>query len=208
MAYQHVVFDVDGTLIDTEQPVLTALQMTVRELLHREMPLSELKFSYGIPGHEALVMLGAPDPDAAQDLWNRHLKELFGAVRIFDGVRQTLEALRKRGVRMGIITSKNREEYETDFTPFGLNGYFDISLTADDTRLHKPNPDPLNRYRELTGAAAKETLYVGDSVYDMRCAASAGVDSGLALWGCGGVRHSPATYCFSRPQEILEALDR
>ena len=67
MSYQHVVFDVDGTLIDTEQPVLTALQMTVRELLHREMTLSELKFSYGIPGHEVLVMLGAPDPDAAQD---------------------------------------------------------------------------------------------------------------------------------------------
>ena len=52
---------------------------------------------------------------------------------------------------------------------------------------------------------ACETLYVGDSVYDMRCAASAGVDSGLALWGCGGVRHSRATYYFSRPEEILSA---
>lgn len=208
MRYKHIVFDVDGTLIDTEYAVLTSLQETIFQLQKRKLHIDELDFTLGIPGEVTLEKLGVKDTQAGNFLWNENLKKYYSSVTIFDGIKSTIKELKRRAYKIGIITSKNKEEYKNDFLPFEISEYFDYVICADDSIYHKPNPAPMNAYLELTGAKKEDVLYIGDSIYDMQCALEAGVHCALALWGCHSVQHIKATYYLNQPYEIINLFDK
>lgn len=197
MYYKHIVFDVDGTLLDTEHAVLCSLQDTIEEASGRRPPQGELAFALGITGEDALRALGFADVPAALDRWVQNLARYSGAVTAFKGVKEMLAALARQGCRLGVVTSKMRSELDEEFMRFGLGRYFSTVVCADDTEEHKPSPGPLLCYMERAGAGRDELLYVGDSRYDSECAGAAGVDFALAAWGCRapGVRaeHYAAT---------------
>ncbi len=188
MKYSHIVFDLDGTLIDTERAILPSLRDTLEELTGRHYEEQELTFALGITGADALERLGVADVLAALTLWNEKMRGYEDAVSLFGGVAEVLEKLRERGLALGIVTSKTREEFAHDFNRFGIGGYFQTVVCAEDTPEHKPNPAPLLKYMELSGVPRERVLYVGDSIYDSQCAHAAGVDFALALWGT----HDPA----------------
>lgn len=205
MKYPHVVFDVDGTLLDTERSVLLSLRDTLREAAGRDYPLAELEFSLGIPGADALKLLDIPNVPAVLARWEELLERYRDADRVFDGVPELLAALKDSGRCLGVVTSRTRAEFDQDFSRWGLASYFQAVVTADDTDLHKPCPDPLLKYMELAGAAAADVLYIGDSGHDARCAQAAGVDFGLAGWGAKNPR--ACTYAFPTPLAAKEVCD-
>lgn len=205
--YDHIVFDIDGTLIDTKYAVMHGLQDTVRELTERTIEIEQLLFSFGIPGEDALRILGMPDPKAALALWNRHIRKYWNTIDIFSGISETLNRLAESGIaKIGIVTSKTRQEYEVEFCRFDISRLFSVAVTADDTERHKPEPEPLMKYMELTGAQPGRTLYVGDSEYDMRCAKSAGVDGALALWGAVN-KDVESVWRVKTPAELLNIME-
>lgn len=206
MRYKHIIFDIDGTMLDSEYADLTALQRVIRELHGKEYEIPELQFALGIPGQVALTQLGIEDTAKANQLWNGYMNELAHTMRLFDGIRELLMSLKKKGTTLGIITSKNRTEYRNDFMPFGLDSYFDRVITVEDSIAPKPSPEPMLAYIAQTGATPREILYIGDTRYDRECAVSAGVDFGLAMWGCRSVQPIDATYCFATPKDILHTL--
>lgn len=205
MTYQHIVFDIDGTLIDTEHAVLHGLQDTLTQLTGETLPLESLTFSLGIPGDATLRRLGIPDIAGAAGLWNRLMRRYESSITVFDGIIPLLEALSRRGCTLGVVTSQTREELAGDFLRLGLGPRFSTVITASDTALHKPHPDPLLRYLERASAQRSHTLYLGDSEYDSQCAQAAGVDFALALWGCRG-RDVPARHRLSTPLDLLSLL--
>jgi HAD superfamily hydrolase (TIGR01549 family) len=206
MKYKHIVFDIDNTIINTEYTVLHSLQKTVREITSCHIHVSNLLFALGIPGEDALLKLGITDTKKALSLWDQYMKDYSYTVYVFDGIMQLLDKLNHSGYHLGIITSKTRQEYNIDFRPFGLDGYFDIVVCADDTILHKPDAAPMKKYLELTNASQEDILYIGDSIYDMQCASAASVDCGLALWGCRAQEPVNATYYFNHPNDISDFL--
>jgi phosphoglycolate phosphatase-like HAD superfamily hydrolase len=105
------------------------------------------------------------------------------------------------------VTSKTNEELINDFMPFGLSSYLTHTVCADDTVRHKPHPEPLLKFLEISGADPKKSIYIGDTIYDYECARDAGIDFGLALWGCKNHENIQAKYKFERPQDILGFLD-
>lgn len=179
--YSHVVFDIDGTLVDTRFAVLSGLRDTMKALTGREMAMEELIFSFGIPGEEALRILGAEDTKAGLMEWNAHILKYQKHSVLFDGITGVFGAL--EGVNIGVVTSKAVFEYEAEPALAPIRGLVGTAVCADHTEKHKPEPEPLLKYMELTGAKREDILYVGDSVYDQRCARSAGVDFALATWG-------------------------
>lgn len=203
---KSVVFDIDGTLLDTEYAVLNSLRDTIGELKDEKVELSDLTFALGIPGEEVLKQLGILDTQNGNTLWNTYLANYSDTIRLFDGVTDLLKELKNQDYKLGIITSKNRQEYNTDFSPFGLDSYFDTVICAGDTNRAKPYPDPMLRYLELSGTHKEETIYIGDTTYDMQCASEAGVAFGLALWGCHSLKGIRADYYFNRPADILYTL--
>lgn len=206
MRYSHVVFDIDGTLIDSEKAVLNSLQKTILEEKGIEKSLEELRFALGIPGKVALSRLDIENLEEVEEKWDEYSKEYSHEITLFDGIRSVVQALKSKSIKLGIITSKTRKEYESDFVRFGLDSYFDVVICADDTKKHKPNGDPMEKYLEITNARRQDTIYVGDSIYDMQCAKNAGVHSALALWGIEDSDNLEATYKLNNPKDILDIL--
>lgn len=201
--YNTFIFDIDGTLINTEQAVLGSLQKLLKNNYKRSMNLQDLVFVLGIPGVVSLRQLGIDDVDQANECWNDLMKEYLHTIHVYDGIQEVLIELRERSILTGVVTSKTNQEFLDDFVPFGLVRDLPYAVCADDTELHKPHPEPLLKFLEISGAQAGNSIYIGDTIYDYECARDAGVDFGLALWGCKQPEVIPAEYKFEHPKDIL-----
>lgn len=208
MRYQHIVFDVDGTLLDTEEAILQSFQKTLREHAGIEKEFSELSFCLGITGAAALKRLETGHEEEMLLRWKENLAALRAFVHVFDGIELLLKRLRADGFHLGVVTSRCRAEYERDFKRLGLDGYFDTVVCEEDTLCHKPEAEPLECYMRKAGARTEEVLYIGDSIYDMECARAAKTACGLALWGAVSVRHIHADYYFPDPASVRSVLER
>ena len=199
--YKHIVFDVNGTLIDTEYAVLHSLKDLLKEEYNRDYKIEELEFALGITGEAAIKQLEISDIERTVDLWNDKLNKYKESVCVFNGIEELLKVL-SQNHKLGIVTSKTKEEFEEEVTHFGLNKYFGVIICAADTEKHKPNPEPLLKYMELANAKNKETIYIGDSIYDMQCAKASKVDFAFAKWG-NKRQNIEAKYTLSQPSELF-----
>lgn len=206
MKYKQIVFDVDGTLVDTEYAVLHSLQDTLRTRTGKEPSLEALTFVLGITGEDALKQLAIPDIPGTLALWIDYLKQYDDTVNIFSGMEDTLSALSQKGCKFGVATSRIRSNFEEEFKRFPIRRYFDIVVCADDTEEHKPAAAPLLKYMELSGCECSQLLYVGDSRYDRECARNAGVDFALAGWG-SRLRDIDTEYLLSTPAELISVVN-
>ncbi len=204
---KNIIFDIDGTLIDTEYSILTSLQKVLLEEEGRQCSLEDLRFCLGIPGTSVMSRLKPKDPQRLQYRWNQEMNKHTDSIKPFDGILEVLETLKEKGIKMGIVTSKTQEEFDTDFKPFGINHYFDSIINANHTEKHKPHPEPLLKCMEEMGAAKEETVYIGDTVYDMDCAKGADVKFGLALWGSKTTEgFDKADFILKETREILNLI--
>lgn len=198
-----IIFDIDGTLLDTEYAMLSSLRDTIIELKSDNLELSELSFALGIPGGVALQKLRVKDVDNGNTIWNENLLKYSHTIKLFDGIEDVINKLKSQGYKLGVITSKTRNEYINDFVPFGLDSYFDTVICVEDSIRPKPHPEPIIKYLEVSGTRKEEVVYIGDTAYDMLCASDAGVKFGLALWGCHSHKKIHADYYFDVPKDIL-----
>ena len=206
MRYTDVVFDVDGTLVDSEWAVLVSLQRTLEAIGRPVPPAEELTFVLGITGQDALRQMGVEDIPGTFDLWVGKLRELSGEQKPFADIPALLQSLKGQGVRLGVVTSRTRPEFEAAFAHYGLRNFFDETVCSEDTREHKPSGEPLQEYMRRTGARPEQVLYVGDSRYDSGCAQNAGADFALALWGAKSGEEIPAAYRPREPRELGDLL--
>lgn len=205
--YERVIFDIDGTMIDSEKAVRLSLRDLIKEEWGVEKKPEDLVFSFGIPGVRSLKELGFSDPEAADRRWGELLLKYFSELIVFPGVEKLLQGLKERGIKLGILTSKTRAEYEEEFVPFGLSSYFEDYICADDTMRHKPDPEPMNVYLSRCGGKPERTLYVGDTVYDEKCARLSGVNFALACWGTHDRRRIKACLYPESPAVLLKMLN-
>lgn len=178
-----VIFDIDGTLIDTEKAVLKGLQNLLKTDYGKSYSLEQLEFVFGLPGSDSLPQLGVDNVEEAYGRWNHFFMQYFDLVTVFDGIKETLQALKAAEIATGIVTSKTKAEFVNDFLPFGLDHFFDVIVCADDTEKHKPHPDPMLQFLKMSGSLPEQSVYVGDTLYDCQCAQTAGVRFCLAGWG-------------------------
>ena len=197
MKYSHFVFDIDGTLLDTERTGVCSLMQTVRELLGEEMPYETAYRYFGVPSARVAAQLGCQDEEKFGFVWEEHFQELMYLVKPFPGVERALSDLRARGCRMGVVTSRSSKEIGYDPHLAVLLPYFDVLIGSEQSERHKPFPDPMHAYLKAAGATAAETLYLGDTMHDYRCGHDAGCDFALADWRGKGEQGIPAEYRFT-----------
>jgi HAD superfamily hydrolase (TIGR01549 family) len=203
--YKYLIFDIDGTIIDTEKAVIGSLQKLLKVETGMDYPNDELSFVLGIPGSVALKQFNIADTDQACLKWNEYLKEFYNSIRVFPDLEVIIKHLHDLKIKTGIVTSKTKQELLDDFYPFGLHDYFDYIVCADDTIRHKPDPEPILKCLELAQASPTETIYIGDTSYDMQSAHHAGVDFALALWGTKDPNLN-AKIKLSHPKELLDIV--
>lgn len=201
--YQTFIFDFDGTIIDSEMIGLNALQATLREV-GMEKNIDDLKFFLGLPGLRTLEILGVPEKEKVYKKWIAREKPLLKNVKVFPDVIDTIKLLPENS----IVTSKTAMEMNNSFFLLGIETHFREVVTASDTILHKPKPEPLQLVLKKLQRTPNEALYIGDSEHDMACAHAAGVDFGLALWGAKTREgFEKADFIFESPKEVMMLTD-
>ena len=158
----------------------------------------------GAPAVPAVKGLGMDE--SAASVWLGLINEELGGVKLFDGVSEVLHTLKDNGLRLGIITSESRCEYEAGFGLMEESSLFDLVLTADDTVYHKPHPGVIVNYIESVSTYPERVLYVGDSLGDMTCASDACVFAAQAMWADGVKESRLADFHLDKPQDLLEIL--
>lgn len=204
--YECIIFDVDGTLVNTERAIIGSLQRMLKVEFDKEFGENELYFTLGIPGENALSQLGIADIDKAMEKWDIHIKDFLKYIELFSGIEEVVKKLDEIEIKTGIVTSRNNQEIKNDLVLCKLINYFTWVISADDTLKHKPEPEPLLKFLETTDTDPSKAIYIGDTIYDFKCAQNAGVDFGLALWGAKDCEGIEAKYKFNHPSEILDVL--
>lgn len=199
-----IIFDVDGTILDTEQAILQSLQRTLREETQKDYPFEALRFALGIPGKDALQRLNVDDIEAVHQKWSAAVLDFSHEVAVFESLEEVIQHLATKPLQLGIVTSKTAQEVVDEFEPFGLSEYFQHIVSASDTEKHKPHPEPLLKCLDALQVAPEEAIYIGDSIYDFQCAKQAGAKFALAHWGAKStIGFEEADYVFYEPKDIL-----
>ncbi len=181
-----VLFDLDGTLIDSIELILASYHHTLAE--HGYPPVSDAEWLRGV-GTPLRTQLGqwARTPEQLEHLVvtyrNYNLANHDRMVRPYPGVPEMVRAIRARGLRIGIVTSKNREGTRRGLRLVGLEDTIEVLVCADDVTRAKPDPEPVTRAVELLEAHPANTIFVGDSIHDLHSGRGAGVLTGAVLWG-------------------------
>lgn len=206
MKYKHIVFDMDGTLVDNEYAIFCSFLNALRKVDYDYTQLEDLTFILGIPGEEALKRLELKDRAKTLEIWTQELQNKKIPTQLFEGIDEILEDLKQRGYHLGIVTSKTQDLYNEEVEGYGIAQYFDTCIFAKTSARPKPYPDPLLKYMENTQTSPKDILYVGDSFYDMECAKNAGVDFVWACWGTKKEHLNQGYYQLKSPSEIIDII--
>jgi pyrophosphatase PpaX len=195
MRYPTVLFDLDGTLIDSGRMILASFRHATRTVLRREIPDEVLVARVG--GSSIYEQMRAIDASRADELvqaYREHNEPLHAKLEAFEGIEELLAELDEEGRRLGIVTAKRRGTVQLAFDVLGIGRFFDAVVTTESTERGKPHPEPVLHALELLGSAPTEAAFVGDSPFDVGAGKAAGVFTVAVSWG--GIH---------RPERLLEA---
>ena len=185
MRYRVILFDLDGTLIDSGPIIVASMRHASMTVLGLEPDEERVKAAIGGPG--LISQMHDLDPDRVDELvevYRAHNEPLHATLEAFDGIPELLVELHRRGHQLGIVTAKRVATVELAFArlPF-LRELTDVLVGAEDTERHKPDPDPVLEALRRIGAQPEEAVYVGDSPFDIRAAKGAGMHAIAVTWG-------------------------
>jgi pyrophosphatase PpaX len=199
--YDTVLFDLDGTLIDSGELILASFRHATRSVLGRVIPDEVLMANVG--GHGIHAQMREFDEERADELvrvYREHNTGIYGGVRVFPGIEEVLERLHGEGRKLGVVTVKSRRTVDVTFDVLPLHRYLRVVVTAEDTERHKPDPEPLLLALERLGASAATAVYVGDSPFDIRAAKAASMTAIAVGWG---KIHPPARLQAEGPDHLV-----
>lgn len=171
--YKAVVYDVDGTAVDSRYNI-DALQETCIELLGREATDEELKITYGMTAKNAILYLGGTEDQVEpfEKRWIEKIMKMCQNASLFDGIYDGMCQMKDAGILLGINTSRNRNELG-DLHEYIKEPFLELCsliVTCDKVANPKPAPDSLLYFLRETGLKPSEVLFVGDSEFDAGCA--------------------------------------
>jgi pyrophosphatase PpaX len=179
------LFDFDGTLVDSERLILASFRHATSTVLGATPSDDVLRAGIGLTLEQQAHELAGERAQELFDVYVEHNRAFHSELlQTFDGVPEMILRLRRRGARLGVVTAKIRPTLELGFEHVPLQReWFEVLVAKEDTRLHKPHPEPLLLALELMGAAAEDAVFVGDSPFDIRAAHAAGITAAAAAWG-------------------------
>jgi pyrophosphatase PpaX len=182
--YPTVLFDLDGTLIDSGAMILASFRHATQTVLARKIPDEELAALVGgMNIHEQMRTLDAGRADELVRAYREHNEPLHAELQAFSGVEKLLAELTAQGRKLGIVTSKRRRTVDLAFAVLPIEHFFDAVVTSGDTERHKPHPDPVLLALEQLDADRAAAAFVGDSPFDVRAGKAAGIYTVAVSWG-------------------------
>lgn len=203
-----VLFDLDGTLLDSADLIITAFRETCQARLGMDVDREDVLAAWSLPIRHRFRALvpGHDEEDLARDYLRRYLRLHDTHARLFPSVPHVLDALRARGYRLAVVTSKRRATTQAAVHAFGLARWFSVLVTDDDVAFPKPDPEPVRMAGRQLGIPLGETLMVGDSPLDIAAGLAAGALTAGALWGtmdAKALADAGPDHLLDRPEDLL-----
>lgn len=192
MKIKNIIFDFDGTLVDTAPVILATMFATFKELGLPAPSREECKATIGLRLHEIPSKL-FPDREDLGDIYTKTYQRLFkiyntpGAIVAFEGVPETLAALKAKGYNLAIASSRHRISLEEIIGSLNMSDLFETIIGGDNVQNGKPSPEPVLTITDLKGWQPDETLVVGDAGVDILMGNSAGCKTIGVTYGNGTI---------------------
>lgn len=209
MVIQGVLFDNDGTLIDTHDLILSSMRFSTQQVLGEVLPDEKLMAKVGQP---LVVQMKdfSNDPAVQEEILRVYREHNHAhhddAIKAFPGIEECLAQLFDLKVKMGVVTSKMHELAWRGLTLMGLAPYLSCCVGADDCDQYKPEPGPVIKGAELLGLPTQNCLYVGDSPFDIQAGHNAGCLTVAVTWGMFSLerlQEAHPDFIIDEPQELV-----
>lgn len=202
--YKAVLFDLDGTLIDTNELIIQTFQTVLDEKFPGRYSRESILPFLGPPLYETFTQV---DPTQVDDLiaayrkWN--VENHDSMVQAFPGVVDTVKELHARGIQLAIVSTKRNEMIERALNLMTIREYFSAVIGLDDVKHAKPDPEPVQLALSKLNVAPEKALMVGDNFHDIMAGRAAGVDSVAVAWSIKGLDYLLAF----EPKFTLHSMD-
>lgn len=203
--FSCVLFDLDGTLLNTNDLVVKSFQHTFSTMLGLHVEVQEL---YPFFGEPLKTTMGRFAPDRVDELLAEYRR--FNAIHHdalvtpFAGAYQTMEALESAGILQGVVTSKLQVTAIRGLNLFDLDKFLKVLICCEDVEHHKPHGEPVEAALRKLGIGKQGVLMVGDSPMDIQCAKNAGVASAGVTWSV----HQGEILTRQKPDFMLDNLEQ
>lgn len=184
---QALLFDLDGTLLDSRDAVIDAVAYTAEQYAPGHFSREELLARFGEPFDHFLAAVAAaarlPDKREVLEKYFAYVRQSHARhVRLFPYVREGLEKLKQAGYQLAVVTNKQREFALAGLEQAGIDRLFDVIVTVDDVTRGKPAAEPVQKALASLGRSPKQAMMIGDSRYDVLAAVASGVSSAVLEW--------------------------
>ncbi|MDF2854756.1 MAG: pyrophosphatase [Neobacillus sp.] len=198
-----ILFDLDGTLIDTNELIISTFLHTLSKFYPNRYQREDVLPFLGPTLHDTF---GAMDAERVEEMvadyrkYNVENHDLM--VKEFEGVFETVEALQEKGYKLAIVTTKREDVSLKGLRLTKLDRFFDVIVAYDHVKKVKPDPEPIMLALQKLGSTPEETLMVGDNFHDILAGKNAGTKTAGVAWSIKG-RDYIAKY---KPDFILEKM--
>lgn len=205
--WELIVFDWDGTLMDSTGAIVRAAERAIEDLRLPRLPPESIREIIGLGLRESWdALFPGRGFDGYRDFVERYRDHFVNreraGIRPYPGVGRLVENLHRRGVRLAVATGKSRRGLDRDLEETGFGRFFEHSVTSDEARS-KPHPEMLIRIMSQLGVEADRTLMVGDTEFDLHMARDAAVSAVAVTWGA----HDRERLLANDPIACLDDLD-
>lgn len=219
MKYKAVLFDLDGTLLDTALDIINACNHTLEKYGYKALDEKLLKTKV-TAGMREMLKLGVPKEDHENSGIETYMRDEFASfykehicdrTKAFEGIPKLIDDLTKNRIKTAVITNKYHDMATKVLSKFPFSKDFSLVLGCDSLTHSKPHPEPILKALELLKVSQKDALYVGDHLNDIKAANAASCDSVAVLWGygtneCIDVNLWNATYCVKDINELKKLI--
>lgn len=209
-----VLFDFDGTLMDTTEVIVNSWQHTFKTLEGKERPLDEIYPTFGEPLPTTMSKFFPDlDVDDCINIYRGYHYDNFGdLINLFPGMRELMDALKEQDYTLALVTSRMLNTTNQGLAKYDLDKYFDTVITCEDTDKHKPDPAPIQITLDRLDKSPSSAIMIGDTMFDILCAKNAGVKSVLVDWTVSisedeKIGKDAPDHIIKEPMEILNILD-
>lgn len=210
-----VLFDFDGTIMDTNNVILMSWQHTFRTLENREEDESKLTATFGEPLEYTLERFfpDVPVEESIEVYRSYQRKNFSDLIALFPGMKELVIECKARGYKTGLVTSRLKRTAMEGLEKFDLTKHFDVIVTPEDTDKHKPDPEPVNIALEKLGSQPENAVMLGDTLFDIQCSHNAGIGAVLVSWSlalAGKTREDlgedAPDHIIEKPEELFEII--
>ncbi|WP_096202463.1 pyrophosphatase PpaX [Bacillus sp. FJAT-45350] len=187
MKVDTILFDLDGTLINTNELIITSFLHTLDHYYPGEYTREKVINFIGPPLYDSFYGIDSGRVDEMIGMYREHnLAHHDDLILEYKGVYETIKTLHEKGYKLAVVTTKKRNTAQRGLDVSGLNKFFDVLVSIDDVEKVKPDPEPLNKAMKALSSSPETTLMVGDSQYDILGGKNAGTLTAGVSWTIKG----------------------